>query len=141
MTEQPTVLRPAEFCHQMLHALEASEGRTKRRKRDQTPDRIGLDLKRDLLRQAMEADPEPETFEAWLLERALQSPASGPVRALCALIFDEYRFASADQGFSRWLAQGAPSDDAEPDAARRDTPYCCELHRPEHERLERLVGP
>jgi hypothetical protein len=42
-------LRPAEFCRQLLATLDVSEGRRKRRKRDTTPDAIGLAIKRDLL--------------------------------------------------------------------------------------------
>ena len=54
----------------MLAALEASEGRRRSRKRDQTPDGIGLTFKRELLEQAVSDDPEPEAFEEWLLEYA-----------------------------------------------------------------------
>ena len=107
------VLRPGEFSRLLLNALEASEGRRKRRKRDTTPDAIGLGIKRDLLRRAVAEDPAPEAFEAWLLTQALGAPASGPVRALCAEILDEYRFARHDPDFGRWLAAGAPSADAE----------------------------
>ncbi len=124
MTEQTTLLRPGEFSRLLLKAIDASEGRRKRRKRDTTPDRIGLDIKRDLLLRATAEDPAAETFEAWLLAQALAVPASGPVRALCGEIFDEYRFAAADPGFERWLAEGAPSADAD-----SDNPVC-EVHPP-----------
>ena len=107
------VLRPSEFCRHLLDALAASEGRRRRRKRDTTPDALGLDLKRDLLLRAIAADPGPEGFEAWLLEQVLAAPASGPVRAMCAEILDEYHVARLDPQFGRWLAAGAPSDDAE----------------------------
>ena len=40
-------MRPAEVCSQLLRALDASEGRRRRRKRDTTPDAIGLELKRN----------------------------------------------------------------------------------------------
>ena len=117
-------LRPAEFARRLLATLAASEGRRKRRKRNTTPNSIGLGIKHDLLDDTIAADPEPDDFEGWLLERALSAPASGPVRALCGEIFDEYRFAAADPGFKRWLAEGAPSADAD-----SDNPIC-EVHLP-----------
>ena len=106
-------LRPGAFSAQLLRTLDASEGRRRRRKRDQTPDGIGLAIKRDLLEAAIQEDPEPVDFEAWLLMKALAAPASGPVLALCNQIMDEYRVAVLDPHFGRWLADGAPSADAE----------------------------
>ncbi len=107
-------LRPGEFSRGMLRAMDAAEGRRKRRKRNTTPDRIGMDIKRDLLRGAAEADPEPDEFEGWLLERVLlAAEASGPVRALCMQILDEYQAAVMDPHFRQWLEEGAPSADAE----------------------------
>src|SRR2546425_831530 len=47
-------LRPAEICKALLAALEAAEGRTRKRKRDQTPDTIGLSIKRSVLARAGE---------------------------------------------------------------------------------------
>ncbi len=118
MIEQ-AILRPGAFSRQLLRALDASEGRRRRRKRDQTPDRIGLAIKRDLLDAAILEDPEPADFESWLLMKAVAAPASGPVLALCSQIMDEYRVAVADPRFGRWLADGAPSADAETSSADR----------------------
>jgi hypothetical protein len=98
----------------LLAALDASEGRRRRRKRDTTPDAIGLEIKRDLLQRAAAENPAAADFEAWLLTQALAAPASGPVRALCGEILDEYRFAQHDPHFAQWLTRGAPSADAEP---------------------------
>jgi hypothetical protein len=109
-----TPLRPAAFCGQLLAATDASEGRRKRRKRDTTPDAIGLAIKRELLTSAVAEDPAPEQFEGWLLERTFRAPASGPVRALCAEILSEYRYACVDPTFRGWLADGAPSADTIP---------------------------
>ena len=47
------ILRPADFCREMLATIDASEGRRRRRKRNTTPDAIGLELKRTLLEAAM----------------------------------------------------------------------------------------
>lgn len=106
-------LEPADFARHALSAIEASEGRRKRRKRDTTPDRIGLDLKRDLLeRIAVEAPPAPE-IESWLFSVILAAPARGAVRAMCGEILDEYRSARFSDSFRHWLEEGAPSDDRE----------------------------
>jgi hypothetical protein len=105
--------RPAHVCRELLNALEASEGRRRRRKRDTTPDAIGLAVKRDLLERAVAADPEPDQFEGWLLEQcAAAGPAEGGIRAMALSIFDEWRLARSGTAFKDWLAQGAPSDDA-----------------------------
>ncbi|MCW5851859.1 MAG: type III secretion fhipep protein [Anaerolineae bacterium] len=106
------MLTPAEFSRQALLALDASEGRSKRRKRDQTPDRLGMDLKRELLQRVAEEAPAPDEFEGWLLQQVILAPASGPVRAMGADILNEYRLSCFDPSFEAWLAEGAPSADA-----------------------------
>jgi hypothetical protein len=107
--------RPADVCKALLVALEASEGRRRKRKRDQTPDAIGLAVKRDLLRRAVEDDPEPEAFEEWLLNYPLTCTATelaGPAFAMARAVFEEWRLAHSLGEFRAWLEQGAPSDDA-----------------------------
>jgi len=107
------VNRPGDICRELLAALDASEGRRKRRKRDTTPDAIGLAVKRDLLERAVAADPEPEAFETWLIQQcATAGPAEGGVRAMALSIFEEWQLARDAVSFRSWLAQGAPSDDA-----------------------------
>ncbi len=98
--------RPADVCRALLAALEAAEGRRKRRKRDQTPDAIGLALKREILERVVEDDPAPEMFEGWLLSYA---------RA----VLDEWRLAHSLGDFKAWLDRGAPSDDADAGSAVR----------------------
>jgi hypothetical protein len=113
MSDSPS-LRPADVCQALLAALEASEGRRRRRKRDTTPDQIGLGIKRALLTAAVVENPDPEAFEGWLLSRCLAAAAGssqGAVRAMALEVFDEWRLASASGAFSAWLATGAPSDD------------------------------
>jgi hypothetical protein len=107
--------RPAEMCRALLAALEAAEGRRRRRKRDQTPDAFGLAIKRTLLERVVEQDPAPEAFEAWLLDYPLTcaSPElAGPARAMARAVFDDWRLANTSPEFRRWLEEGAPSDDA-----------------------------
>ncbi len=106
-------LRPAEVCKSLLAALEASEGRRRRRKRDQTPDGIGLTFKRELLEQAVEDDPEPEAFEEWLINYSAGQDSAGGIFAMARAVFEEWRLAHSMNEFKSWLEQGAPSDDAE----------------------------
>jgi hypothetical protein len=112
-------LRPGAFCQMLLLALDAAEGQTRRRKRDQAPDRFGLAVKRDLLERAAEDDPAPADFEGWLLSQIGDAPAAGPVRAMCEQIFLEYRMARSQPELADWLARGAPSDDADGTRTRR----------------------
>jgi hypothetical protein len=117
--DQTAALRPARLCGDLLNALEASEGRRRRRVRDTTPDAIGLQIKRDLLEEVVRDDPDPEAFEGWLMERCYAAGlADGPVRAMALSIWDEWRLASTTAEFRRWLEQGAPSDDR--DGSPRD---------------------
>jgi hypothetical protein len=107
-------LRPAAVCADLLAALDASEGRRKSRKRDQTADAIGLSIKRGVLQDAVAADPAPDAFEAWLLARCLAADGEvgvGAVRAIALEVLGEWRLAQASPAFEAWLAQGAPSDD------------------------------
>jgi hypothetical protein len=111
----PGTPRPAEMCRALLAALEAAEGRRRRRKRDQTPDAFGLAIKRALLERVVQQDPAPDAFEAWLLDYPLTCPSpelTGPARAMARAVFDDWRLAIASPEFRRWLELGAPSDDA-----------------------------
>ena len=113
-TGRPEVppLRPGVIARELLEALEASEGRRKRRARDTTADAIGLRIKQGLLEEIVRADPESQDFEGWLVDRCLaEGLADGPVRAMAMTIWDEWRLASASDDFRRWLSEGAPSDD------------------------------
>jgi hypothetical protein len=112
MSQAPPELRPSTVCRGLLAALDASEGRRRRRKRDTTPDGIGLSIKRELLEAAVRDDPAPDRFEAWLLARALDVPASGPVRAMALALLAEWELAVESDDFRGWLEAGAPSEDA-----------------------------
>src|SRR5262245_27160384 len=111
-------LRPALVCGELLRALEASDGRRKRRHRDTTPDALGMALKRDLLEAVVREDPDPEAFETRLLERCWRlgdTVSVGAARALALDIASEWHLARQSPAFRDWLARGAPSDDARPD--------------------------
>jgi hypothetical protein len=110
-------VRPAAFCRGLLAALEASEGRRRRRMRDTTADAIGLAIKRRLLERAVDDDPAPEAFEGWLLEHCLaagDTVSVGAARAIALEVFDQWRVAAQSPEFAAWLAAGAISDDAAP---------------------------
>jgi hypothetical protein len=116
VTNTTTPLSPGEFARQALKALDASDGRTMRRKRDQLPDVIGLGIKRGILTRAANEDPPAERFEGWLMEQALGASVSGGILAMCSEILDDYRLAAMDSTFYGWLAAGAPSADASGEA-------------------------
>lgn len=108
-------LRPADVCNALLAALDAADGRRRKRKRDQTPDTIGLSIKRMLLERAVHDDPNPEAFEEWLLNypvRYAETGSSGAVSAMARAVLEEWRLAHSLDEFRVWLEQGAPSDDA-----------------------------
>lgn len=109
-------IRPADVCRALLAALDASEGRRRKRKRDQTADAIGLAVKRNLLQRAVEDDPHPDGFEQWLLDYPPTCTApgeAGPAFAMARAVFDEWRLAHSLREFRVWLEQGAPSEDAD----------------------------
>jgi hypothetical protein len=108
-------LRPADVCRALLAALDASDGRRRKRKRDQTADAFGLGVKRDLLRRVVATDPSPEAFEAWLLEYPATCGGPelvGPAFAMARAVFEEWRLAHSMGAFRQWLEDGAPSEDA-----------------------------
>src|SRR5215468_10486176 len=107
--------RPADVCKALLAALDAADGRRRKRKRDQTPDAIGLSIKRTLLARAVEENPSAEDFEAWLLNypaRCDTAESAGAVGAMARAVLEEWRLAHSMDEFRVWLEQGAPSEDA-----------------------------
>jgi hypothetical protein len=107
--EEP--LRPAAVCRQLLSAMDASDGRRRKRKRDTTPDAIGLALKRELLLEITRADPDPDGFEPWLLHHLARLDDLGAARAMGRAILEEWQLACASPSFQAWLTRGAPSAD------------------------------
>lgn len=117
--------RPADICKALLAALEGAEGRRRSRKRDQTPDAIGLALKREVLERVVECDPDPGQFEGWLLAYVLEIEAkhsAGAASAMARAVLEEWRLAHSMGDFKAWLDRGAPSADADVDAAAQSTP-------------------
>ena len=107
-------ITPVQLCQGLLSALDASEGRRRRRSRNTTADSIGLEIQRGLLEDAVREAPSAETFERWLLERCMaQGPSDGAHRAMALTIWYEWEIASQSRDVSAWLASGARSDDRE----------------------------
>jgi hypothetical protein len=69
-------------------------------------------LKRTILEETVRDDPDPDSYEEWLLSRCLTTDApSGPTRAMALDVLAEWRLAQSSQVFRSWLEHGAPSDD------------------------------
>jgi hypothetical protein len=111
-------LTPAALCRGLLDALDASEGRRKRRARNTTADSIGLAIQRELLEDVVRDDPAPDEFEGWLLSRCeAEGIGDGAVRAMALAIWDQWRLASQAPDVRAWIVAGAQSDDRESGAA------------------------
>ena len=112
-------LTPAELCRGLLGALDASEGRRRRRSRNTTADSIGLAIQRELLEAAVRDEPAPDDFEAWLLDRCLaEGVADGAQRAMALFIWDQWQLALRAPDVQAWIAAGGHSDDRESGAAQ-----------------------
>ena len=112
--------RPVDFCRALLAAADASEGRRRRRKRDTTPDALGLVVKRAMLERLVVDDPNADNLDGWLLAQCLapcEPHGAGAVRAMAMEILHEWVLCRAVPAFGDWLAQGAPSDDRITDRA------------------------
>ncbi|HET7552561.1 MAG TPA: hypothetical protein VFK04_14820 [Gemmatimonadaceae bacterium] len=105
-------LTPAELCRGLLGALDASEGRRRRRSRNTTADSIGLEIQRSLLEGVMRDAPDASHFERWLLERCMaEGESDGATRAMAVFIWQQWQFASESDDYREWITRGAPSDD------------------------------
>jgi hypothetical protein len=103
---------PAELCGGLLGALDASEGRRRRRSRNTTADSIGLDIQRAILEAAVREEPSAANFERWLLERCFaEGESDGAHRAMALSVWHEWQLASRSGSVSAWLSAGARSDD------------------------------
>lgn len=106
------MLTPVELCRGLLGALDASEGRRRRRSRNTTADSIGLAIQREILEAAVRDAPAADDFERWLMARCLaEGESDGATRAMALFIWQEWRLAAEAGGYRDWLAEGAPSDD------------------------------
>jgi hypothetical protein len=81
-------LRPRDLA---VLLLSSEELRPRRRKRSQSPDVAGMDLKRRLLERIVALDPEPAALEA-TLARVVEElgPPTGPFRTLAIGFRDDW---------------------------------------------------
>jgi hypothetical protein len=93
-------LRPRDLA---LLLLSSEELRPRRRKRSQSPDVAGMDLKRRLLERIAELDPEASALEA-TLSRLIEElgPPSGPFRSLAIGFRDDWFGLAANP---HWIEQ------------------------------------
>jgi hypothetical protein len=112
-------LTPTELCRGLLGALDASEGRRKRRVRNTSADSIGLTIQRDILEAAVRDEPAPDEFEAWLLAQCMaEGVADGAQRAMALFIWDQWQLALRAPDVEAWIVAGGHSDDRESGAAQ-----------------------
>lgn len=110
---------PAELCRGLLGALDASEGRRKRRARNTTADSIGLGIQRELLEEIVRDEPAPDEFEAWLLMRCeAEGAGDGAVRSMALQVWDQWHLAQRAPDVRAWILAGAESDDRDPGGAQ-----------------------
>jgi hypothetical protein len=111
-------LTPAELSRGLLGALDASEGRRRRRARNTTADSIGLDIQRGLLDDIVRDDPAPDEFEAWLLARCeAEGAGDGAMRAMALSVWEQWQLAQRAPDVRAWIVAGARSDDRDSGAA------------------------
>ena len=92
-------MRPRDLA---LLLMSSGEFLPRQRIRNQTPDFIGLELKRQLLQSLADLDPEPADLEKTLMRLVGElGPAPGPVRALALSFRDEWHALSANP---QWIA-------------------------------------
>ena len=73
-------LRPAVVCQQLLQASDASEGRRKRRKRNTTPDSLGMEVKRVLAGSGRRRRSGPGRLRGGGSSGACRRPVRWPAR-------------------------------------------------------------
>ena len=112
-------LTPAELCRGLLGALDASEGRRKRRVRNTNADSIGLAIQRDILEAVVRDEPAPDEFEAWLMDRyEAEGVADGAQRAMALVIWDQWQLALRAPDIQAWILAGGHSDDRDSGAVQ-----------------------
>jgi hypothetical protein len=94
-------LRPSDVA---LFLLASGDLLPRQRARDQQADIAGLDLKRRVLDLVVAHDPEPDELDACLARIVAEiGPPSGPTRAICASVRDEWEQALASPAMLDWL--------------------------------------
>lgn len=96
-----TTIRPADLA---TFLLASGDLMPRQRARDQQADRAGLELKRRVLDLLVSHDPEPAELEACLAAIAEElGPPTGPTRAICVSVYDEWAMAEGNPALVEWL--------------------------------------
>lgn len=109
-------MQPGEVCAALLAALDASDGRRRKRKRDTTADALGMAVKRELLERAVRDAPAADAFESWLarqIDELAAREGEGAARAMARDLHAEWTLAQSSAAFREWLLRGAPSADSD----------------------------
>lgn len=94
-------IRPGDVA---LFLLASGELLPRRRARDQQADVAGLGLKRRVLDMLVALDPEPAELDLALAQIiALVGPPTGPTRAVCTSVRDDWEAAATTPEFVEWL--------------------------------------
>ena len=105
-------MRPSELA---LFLLASGENQPRKRARDQQADIAGLELKRYVLNLLIAADPEPTELDAALMHIITELGApTGPTRAICVTIREEWEAAALAPGFTEWLIDQALRESENP---------------------------
>jgi hypothetical protein len=98
MTAPTAPLRPRDLAVLLLASGDVAP---RQRARDQQADRAGLELKRRVLTELVELDPEPDELEATLMQVVAEfGPPTGPTRSLALSFLEEWRMAA---GTPEWV--------------------------------------
>jgi hypothetical protein len=98
-------IRPGDYA---LFLLASGDMLPRERARDQQADTAGLDLKRRVLDLLVAHDPEPAELERCLAQIVEElGPPTGPTRAICIGVREEWELAATTPGLSDWLLDEA----------------------------------
>jgi hypothetical protein len=112
MSEIPRDMRPSDLA---LFLLASGENLPRQRARDQQADIAGLELKRKALNLLIAADPEPHELETALMQIVAElGQPTGPARAICMTIREEWEAAALVPEFAEWLIEQAVRESTNP---------------------------
>ena len=113
-------MRPREFA---LLLLSSGELLPRQRLRSQTPDAVGLELKRRLLQSLADLDPEPTELDETLAHLVNEGGASaGPLRALALSFRDDWQALPASPEWIEFLQSEAARQNERGNGRGRDLP-------------------
>lgn len=96
-----TTIRPADLA---TFLLASGDMLPRQRARDQQADRAGLELKRRVLDLLVARDPEPAELELCLAAIVDElGPPTGPTRAICLSVYDDWTMAEGNPALVEWL--------------------------------------